>query len=388
MVVFWYGLFPAVGAVFDRRSWRNFRQRFNELRLKPFLDYTAYQTTEAGLFRFIGGFESTDGHTLWIRSSKLTVPVAIAGAQTYLLPMSKGEAAPEAFYPGEEAPERIRWDRVSALTEGARVFVGGLLKPLDKRMTFVSTKENPLLVIFYDGPDRSLANGVIRAGQYQNAYWNRITPYGLILGGFSLIIMAFSFLKRPAFRLTTIVAFIALFIPLYPLLPPGMLFTMLYRRLRRQAGIYRFCSELVRLPLLYFAPGEKTTKLPDGEPYGCVSRDVLPSGEGAVPRLIPEEPLRKGRNWYIFGSLTGEEPPPGEAEAKTAEPERVPGKPQDLFAPWGAIPGEPETLAKGYTLRGRLLEISSWVMLFTGLVINIFFIATIVWVGMVAFVLR
>jgi hypothetical protein len=388
MVVFWYGLVPAVGAMFDHRSWRNFRQWFNELRLKPFLDYTAYQTTEAGLFRFIGGFESTDGQTLWIRSSKLTVPVAIAGAQTYLLPMTKGETTPEAFYPGEEAPERIRWDRVSTLTEGARVFVGGLLKPLDNRMTFVSTKENPLLVIFYDGPDRSLTNGVIRAGQYQNVYLNRITPYGLILGGFSLIIMAFSFLKRPAFRLTTIAAFIALFIPLYPLLPPGMLFTMLYRRLRRQAGIYRFCNDLVRLPLFYFSPGEKTTKLPDGEPYGCVSRSVLPLDEKAVPLLIPGEPLRKGRSWYIFGSLAGATTQPGETEAKTTESETIPGKPQDLFAPWGAIPGEPETLARGYTIKGRLLEISSWIMLLAGLVINILFIGTIVWVGMVAFFLR
>ncbi|MDR0690296.1 MAG: hypothetical protein LBG08_08560 [Spirochaetaceae bacterium] len=392
MISFWYGIIPAAGAFLNRRSWRNFRQRFNELRLKPFLDYSAYQTTTeaGGLFRFIGGFESTDGHTLWIRSTKLTVPVAIMGAQTYLLPMPKGEIVPDVLYPDEEAPERIRWDRVSTLTEGARVFVGGLLKPLDNRMTFVSTKENPLLVIFYDGPDRSLTNGVIRAGQYKNQYWNRLTPYGLILGAFSLIIMAFSFLSRPAFRLTAISALIALFIPLYPLLPPGMIFTFLYRRLGRQAGICRFCRELIRLPLFYFSPeretparrgrgdppptggnkpSSQTIRLPNGEPYGCVSRGSLPAANGAIPLIIPGERPRKGGDWYVFGSL-------GE------DPEELPREPQDLFAPWGAIPGKPEILAREYNVKARLLEIASWLMLFAGLAVNVFFI------GMVLFFLR
>lgn len=390
MISFWYGLVPAAGAFLNRRSWRNFRQRFNVLRLKPFLDYAAYQTTKeaGGLFRFIGGFESTDGHTLWIRSTKLTVPVAIMGAQTYLLPMPKGENVPDVLYPDGEVPERIRWDRVSTLTEGARVFVGGLLKPLDNRMTFVSTKENPLLVIFYDGPDRSLTNGVIRAGQYKNEYWNRLTPYGLILGAFSLIIMAFSFLSRPAFRLTAMSAFIALFIPLYPLLPPGMIFTFLYRRLGRQAGICRFCRELIRLPLFYFSPEREAParrgggepppaggikpsspiiQLPDGEPYGYVSRGSLPATEGAVPLLIPGERPRKGEAWYVFGSLEGAD-----------RPGELPREPQDLFAPWGAIPGKPEILAREYNVKARLLETASWLILFAGLAVNIFFIGMVI----------
>jgi hypothetical protein len=412
MIFFWYGLIPMAGAFLNRRSWRNFRHRFSELRLKPFLDYSAYQTTkeEGSLFRFIGGVESTDGHTLWIRSTKLTVPVATMGAQTYLLPLPKGGIGPDVLYPDEEAPERIRWDRVSTLTEGARVFVGGLLKPLDNRMTFVSTKENPLLVIFYDGPDRSLTRGVIRAGQYQNEYWNRLTPYGLILGAFSLIIMAFSFLSRPAFRLTAVTAFIALFIPLYPLLPPGMIFTFLYRRLGRQAGIYRFCRELVRLPLFYFSPrhgpparrdmwfpqdpglavpGDAPPKggvnppsiiqLPDGEPYGYVSCTSLPSTEGAIPLLIPGERPRKGRAWYVFGSLGGEG---ALQENGSPDPEKLPGEPRDIFAPWGAIPGAPKILAQEYNLKARLLEIASWLILFAGLAVNIFFI------GMVVFFLR
>ncbi|MDR0878294.1 MAG: hypothetical protein LBN21_09585, partial [Treponema sp.] len=206
------------GAFFSRRSWRKFRRRFDELRLRPVLDYEAYRRLEGGGgdYRFTGGFESvTDGHTLWIRSDNLTIPVALSDAKTYVLPMQEGNSALESFDPGEEAPERIRWDRVSALAEGAKVFVGGTLVLQDQRWTFVSTKETPLLVIFYDGSDRSLAIRAIRAGRDKNEYWNTVTPYALIAGALCLISIAISFLSRPAFRLTVIVSLIAVFIPLF-----------------------------------------------------------------------------------------------------------------------------------------------------------------------------
>ncbi|GHV91679.1 hypothetical protein AGMMS50268_21820 [Spirochaetia bacterium] len=198
LVISCYGLIPVAGALLSRRSWRIFRRRFDDLRLRPILDYGNYSRQEGGVYRFIGGFESvTDGHTLWIRSDSLTIPVALAEAQTYVLPMQEGGLLSGAFDPGEEAPERIRWDRVSTLTEGAKVFVGGALLLHEDRWTFVSTKETPLLVIFYDGSDRSLAVRAIRAGRHRNEYWNSITPYALILGALSLISMAISFLPRP-----------------------------------------------------------------------------------------------------------------------------------------------------------------------------------------------
>jgi hypothetical protein len=381
MTLFWYALIPAVGALINRRSWHKFRQRFNDLRLKPFLDYAAYQTLgeDGGLFRFIGGFESTDGHTLWIRSEKLTVPVAIARAQTYILPILKGSDPLEFLGDDDEAPERIRWNRVSALTEGSRVFIGGRLRPLENRMTFVSTREDPLMVIFYDCPERFLPGYVVRSAQYQNEYWNHLTPYGLILGAFSLLILGLSFLPRPAYRLTVIPVLIALFSPVYPMLPPGMLFTMLARRLWRQVRIFHSYLNLLRLPLVYFSPlgdplrGKERAVLPNGETYGFIRRDALPTAED-IPLLLPpslsRERARKGEGWYLFGALDSQDPSPG-------EPPALPGKPRDPFAPQGAIPGNPDALARSFMIRAHLLSISAWLVLITGLGINILFIGTI-----------
>jgi hypothetical protein len=402
LVFLWCGLVPVAGAFWLRRSWRIFRRRFDELCLRPVLDYAACQHTppEGSVYRFIGGFESlTDPaagndksknraflspdsrsppneQTLWIRSDTLTVPISLKGAQTYMLPMPGGGEVLGPFDPGEESPQRIRLDRISTLTEGAKVFVGGLLVLRDNRWIFVSTKENPLLVIFYDGPDRTLATRAIRAGRHRNEYWNRITPYGFILNAFSQILMAASFLPRPAFRLTVIAAFVALFAPLLPLLPPGVLLTVLYRRLWWRARIFRAYRDLARQPLKYFPSGGAAIgRLPGGERYGSVWRAELQAGEG-FPLIIPEQRPRKGEGWHIFGAFPEGAP---EEVLKAPPPDSSPTVPQDPFAVFGALPGEPETLAKRYTLLAYSLEIAGGIFVLTGIALNLLFIIMIIY---------
>jgi hypothetical protein len=382
LVVLWYGLVPIGGALISRYKWWQFRRRFDELRLRPLLDYRAYRrlSGEGGVFRFIGGFESvTDGRTLWIQGENLTIPVSLANARSWLLPMQegsafsrdaaspsgKGEGIPESFDPGEEAPERIRWDRLSTITEGARVFVGGALAFQDERWCFVSTRETPLQVIFYDCPDAALTARTIRAGRNRNEYWNAVTPYSLVIGALCQIFMALSFLPRPAFRLTVITALIALFIPLYPLIPPGLLFTVLYRRLAWYARILRSYRDLARLPLRCLAPGQ--SELPDGESYGCVICDSLPAeaGEGKIPFLLPEYSGRgSNARWHIFGALR-----PGQS---------VPSRPADPSATFGILPGNPESLARRYAIFAYALEAAAWLALLAGIGLNIFFIRMII----------
>jgi hypothetical protein len=348
------------------------------------LDYGLYRRLagKGGDYRFTGGFESvTDGHTLWIRSDTLTIPVALANAKTYVLPMQEG--SPESFDPSEEAPERIRWDRVSALAEGAKVFVGGSLVLQDERWTFVSTKETPLLVIFYDGSDRSLSIRAIRSGRDRNEYWNAVTPYALIAGALCLISIAASFLFRPAFRLTVITALVAVFIPFFPMLPPGVLFTVVYRRLWWRARIFRAYRDLARLPLRYLPAGKEFCILSGEERYLVIRRASLPDDvqKGRIPMLIPGEEKRKKDMWHIFGVL--ETPADGESQPEPVSASETPDEasciraPQDSFATFGVLPGPPETLARRYTFKAYTLEIISWLALLAGIGLNVFFIRMI-----------
>ena len=368
MVILWYGMAPVAGALYKRYKWHIFRNRFDEMRLNPILDYNRYsQQAEDDIFRFAGGFESITDGILWIRSEDLTVPVYLNNAETYLLPMQKSDGIPEVFDPGDEAPERIRCERVSALTEGARVFVGGLLACRNERRSFVSTRENPLMVIFYDGSDFSLTPRAIRAGRHRGEYWNAVTPYSLAIGALCQILMATAFLPRPAFRLTVIVSIIALFVPLYPMIPPGLLFTVLYRRIAWRSRVLRSYRDLARLPLRYLASSkgkdpDGSCFLPNGERYGCVCMAELSpqAREGKIPLLLPELSAAGGGLWHIYGVLR-----PGE---------ELPVQPKDPFATFGILPGSPQALAKRFEVAAYALEAVAWIILLAGIGLNIFFL--------------
>jgi hypothetical protein len=280
--------------------------------------------------------------------------------------MQEGGGQGGVFDPGEEAPERIRWDRVSTLTDEAKVFVGGTLEMRDDCRIFAASPGKPLLLIFYDGPDRSLAIRAIRAGRHRNEYWNPLTPYALILGALFLISLALSFLHRPAFRVTAIVSFAAVFIPLFPMAPPGVLFTVIYRRLWWQARMFRAYRDLARLPLIYLEEGRGEGRLSGGERYGGISLEGPPPGmeEGKIPLLIPEEEKRKKDKWFVYGAL--------------GEPGGDPAEPGDVFAVYGALPGKPEDLARRYTRKAYVFEIAAWLLLLAGIGLNAFFVRAII----------
>jgi hypothetical protein len=387
------------GVLVSRRSWRHFRLYFNRLRLAPTLDYAQYiargrtgENSEAGparIFRFTGGFESiTDGRTLWVQGPDLTIPVALTGARIYTLPVMEGRSGQAGFDPPEEIFQRLRWDRVAALTGEARVFIGGTLTLREGRWIFAAAPGAPLQVIFYTGSDRSMAICAAWAGRRQNEYWNGVTPYALALGALCLIVVAVTFLPRPAFRLTAITAFTAIFTPLFPLIPPGLLCTIVCRWLWQRTRILRVYRDLARLPLIHFSGSLNSLegtglpiRLPSGEAYGIRCSNELPKG---MPPLIPG--IRKPRKepWYLFGVLSGAAEPEETGAGRTAGPPEEPGRtaipkePEDSFAAFGALPGNPEKLARRCACRACFLEILSWFLLMGGIGLNAFFIAQIV----------
>jgi hypothetical protein len=241
-----YGIIPVAGALYNRYKWRCFRKLYNNLRLSPLLNYRQYCNMEndGGIFRFTGGIESlTDAKTLWIKSQDCTIPVSLEKSQCWLLPMHEDKTLPDA-------PEQIRWNRVSTLTEGVKVFIGGKLKSHGSRLNFESTKENPLVVIFYNCPDEELTGELILAARTRNEYWNTLTPVSLVIGALSLIYIAASLLSRPAFHFQVITALVAVFVPILPVIPPGLLFTAVYRRLTWNARKLRAYRDLIQIGIL------------------------------------------------------------------------------------------------------------------------------------------
>ena len=159
------------------------------------------------------------------------------------MPANEGTGLPQA-------PQPIKWNRISTFTEGAKVFIGGRIKSKNNRLSFETEKEQPLMVIFYSCQDEELPSSIIRAARTRNEYWNGITPISVVIGVMALIYIASTYLDRPAFRLTVISALAAVFIPVLPIFPPGFLFTLLYRRLSWNARKLRSDFDLARLGFL------------------------------------------------------------------------------------------------------------------------------------------
>jgi len=262
-MAFWYGVIPIAGAFYNRHIWYLFKNRFNKLRLLPLLDYRQYRQIEndakektTELYQFTGGVESiTDGHTLWVKGSDLTISVSLEPlpnrksegfsqikTKCFLLSKHEGTDIPDSL-------EQISWDRISTLTEGAKVFIGGQIKSVNNRLIFCSTKEEPLMVIFYNCPYSELPGKIISAARPQNEYWNGLTPISLVIGALALIYIASSLLGRPAFRLTVIAALVAVFVPILHFFPPGFILTALYRRLSWNAGRLRAQWDIARFGL-------------------------------------------------------------------------------------------------------------------------------------------
>ncbi|MCL2174566.1 MAG: hypothetical protein FWB73_00835 [Treponema sp.] len=246
------------GALFSRDKWRRFRNRFNDLRKCALLNYSQYRqlpddvNTESNTFRFIGEIESiTDGHTLWVRGKDLTIPVSLDKTKCFLLPQQEDSLHGSFASQGvPETPAQIRWNTICTLTEGAKVFIGGQLKMKNNRLSFYSSKENPLMVIFYNCPDDDLPRRIISGARTRWEYWNTVTPISLAAGALSLVYIAASLLERPAFHLTVITAIIAVFIPILPIIPPGILLTALYQRFMLNATTLRAKWDLAKFGLL------------------------------------------------------------------------------------------------------------------------------------------
>jgi hypothetical protein len=353
---------PIVGAFVVRRRWRLFRARFDDLRLSPILDYgrACGLGGDGGIFRFFGEFESINGKILWAKGGGLTIPIDLSGAKVFLLPSEE-----EVDLNGtENEPRPIKWDQISEFSEGARIFVGGKASPLNGRPQFASSKEDPLLIILYDGQDRSLLMRAVRAGRKKNEYWNPATPYSFAFGIFAEVLMALSFANRPAFSVSFAAALTFAFIPLIPFLPPGVLLTAWSRSLWRRGRAYRALRDLVKLPLRHLMPGMTETRLPDGARYGrlLLDEEQLAKAAAWIPKFPPNALHTSSREfWHCYGAIAEKG---GTSEGYTVS------EPADPSAVFAAVASDPLTLARGYSWRARFSEIESTAAFACGFAMN------------------
>ena len=261
IALIFYGIVPAIGAVYKRHFWRRFRLQVFTLHRYPL---TAALPNSPGFPRkneeaaitchFFGELESFDSGgrassaIFWLRSKALTVPVDSTGALICMIPK------------GQTVQQVRRKQMLNTAELGNQVYVGGKLGIKDGRPIFMAEKGQPLHIIFFPEGIENFEGEIAARGRQQNEYWNKLTPYALTIGVCALLFYSVSLLSRPATMLPALIAFLAIFMPVYPMLPPGFIFSFGYRVLRLQAYLLRVRKDSLALRMAKHGKRQKARR--------------------------------------------------------------------------------------------------------------------------------
>jgi len=368
-------LIPGLGAFAVRSSWRKFRFRLLRSSYYPFLDYA--DLGAAGpprYYRLFGQLEAIRAKDqVWIRSGDFSVAADLHRVPVYILPGSGADGDEKEPGPDEQ-PQIIPWRQISSLPARTPVFIAGRLGFEDGQPEFRSEAKEPLLVVLYGGDRDTLLRRAIRGGRQRNEYWNQFTLVSLITGCIILFLVGyFSYSQSPS-RLPTIVSITLSLSPLVPLLPPGVLFLLLYRFYWKRARILRSQRDLQRLPLRFFrsdiatsaprkgwqSPDRSAARLPGGQSYVMIAdkkpeqlREAMDDPRSELP-VVPLSIPPSGAKTYMFGASVG---------GKVAQP-------RDPMVERVLVRGDPEVNAQRCSDKARSYEIYSALLFALAVVSN------------------
>jgi len=227
-----YALLPVIGAFIARGQWRQFRRSIVEAAGLPELDPDAFKALEAatGRYRFEGEIDAIGGqYELWIAGTSMSCVVDLMDAWVFVL----------AIRSGESRIERRKWSALPSIGPGARAFVAGEARLTGGRIVMGGNGTAAPLVLIHDGDAGDIITRAICAGRHENEYWNPVTQVSLALGVASMAgIVSLALSDRTPSLIAALTLSLA-FSPALPLLPPGVIGFLAYRRFWKQARYFR-----------------------------------------------------------------------------------------------------------------------------------------------------
>ncbi len=381
-----YGIIPGIGAFLVRSRWRSFRREvirssfFPIVTYRTLLGWNKISPGSSSEFRFFGTLEGVqEDNSIWIRSDNLALSADMTGQDLFLLPSGKKESEGDVVeehppFTGDEIPAIIPWSRVSALSEGTKVYIAGTLKKIDGRYLFHADPPGKLLVVFFDGEDRHLLRRMIWNSRHRNEYWNQFTPVSLGLGALAEMFLTYYLLNTAHLRIPSILSIAAALVPILPFLPPGIFFFLLYRWLWGRARFLRAERDLLRLPLRYFPSSDLSQEIPlsHGETYFCsilnrIPRDLLKK-RGRIRGTI----LQKLSDTNLNCSNTGNSTDRFYWFGIHREGDPYPDVSKDPMVENIVLPGPPDLLARACEKQAYKLELISALGFGMGFGMNLF----------------
>lgn len=301
--ILFYLLVPAAGAFHVRKVWRKFREKMVDSSFFPISGYNdIISLKREGYYRFFGEIEAIQSEGfIWVRSREITISVKMNHCHVYMIPSEKKM--------NDQMPVRLPWNRVFSIAEGTALYISGEVKVENGRAAFSGNRQNPLIVIIYDGESRTLLERSISCGRQKNEYWNFLTPWSIAAGGIVSLLLLDMMIKASVSSTVLIIGLIVSLIPVIPFIPPGLLFFLLYLSCWKKGRICRSDRDLLKLPLRF---EERNISDPDYLHIHFNSeRPLFPLKDGYSVRNIHFEKknIKKDSLWNnsVFGRIIKEE---------------------------------------------------------------------------------
>jgi len=363
--IFFYALLPGVGAFFVRHKWRSFRKSLMQAVSSEILQYSNENPgDENNIFSYMGSLEALEGKSvMWLKNNQLTVSADLSGSHIYILPqLITMNSLPQ------ETPAYIPWSHISSFEEGFRVFLFGTLKTQGGFRQFLSSGKQSLLAVLSHCRDHDFYKLAIWSGRQRNEYWNALTPWSLVTGILSLLILFFVYYFSGNMRYA-LFALTGAFLPVLPLLPPGLFFFLYYRKFWLAARKLRAERDLIKLYYEYYINKGLTIPESLSLPEALMGKSVLINSGMAgfsqinvidVPVLSTSLKTAEAGDIYYIGILQSD---------KESGKFAIKGDQAYCFES-SAFPGHPAVLAAEASVKAKHLEIVSALMFFAGLIIN------------------
>ena len=327
LMFLFYLVIPGIGAINVRARWRNFRKNCLEATLRPRLTLASRHARSGdgpddSIFRFSGTLDAVgrDG-LLWLKSKTMTVKVDLSAEDRIcFLPDQQNELTERAVEKNRELlPDEVpliqKYGQVVLLPLGTKIYLAGKISWENNAPVFRSSADHPLFILVFKGKVSTLLRRAIWCGRQRNEFWNALTPPSLIAGTLGLVLLSY-FLAvsgMPA-RLTVVMVLCSL-IPILILLPPGIIFYWMYRRLWGSARSMRAERDLIRLPMRFFRDADivdgAVAGLPDGQKYAAKAlkpEDIplaIAGGARIRTTVLDRKTVDRSRP-FIFGQLDPE----------------------------------------------------------------------------------
>lgn len=230
VAVVFYVLLPMLAAHWNNRSWAGFRRRVRAVFNAPRFGYREAALLKDkgsldGNYRLLGTIDAMEGRErLWVRGQGVSAVVDLSRAFLYVF-NGRGIDAPLASKDRAGGLDKLRYRRVTSLSEGTKLFVAGRVASDEGKPIFVDAPGDRLVVISYDEPDEELEAAALASGRSRHPLLGPATYLCFALG--LGIMLAYFIFSSTAETLIT-VRFMAYLVALSPLLafaPPGIFLT-------------------------------------------------------------------------------------------------------------------------------------------------------------------